>query len=53
MRTKNMLFKEFRKIIKDEVIKYKFRLDTRGSKPIYSVNKFINIFLEKLETNLS
>jgi hypothetical protein len=53
MKTKNMLFKEFRKIIKDEVIKYKFRLDTRGSKPIYSVNKFINIFLEKLETNLS
>jgi hypothetical protein len=41
MKTKIMLFKEFRKIIKDEFIKYKFRLDTRGSKPIYSVNKFI------------
>ena len=39
MKTKIMLFKEFRKIIKDEVITY--RLDTRGSKPIYSVNKFI------------
>jgi hypothetical protein len=53
MKNKSLLIKEFRKIIKDEVIKYKSKLDTRGSKPIYSVYKFINIFLEKLESNLS
>lgn len=50
---KKLFYNEFIKIIKTEVKKYKSSLDSRGAKPIYGINKYINIFLEKLESNLS
>ena len=50
---KKLFYNEFIKIIKTEVEKYKLSLDSRGVKPIYGINKYINIFLEKLESNLS
>ena len=53
MKNKKLFYAEFKKLIKNEVIKYKFTLDTRGCKPIYKITKYINIFLEKLESNLS
>lgn len=53
MRNKKLFFSDFRKFIRNEVIKYKLKLDARGSKPFYSITKYINVFLEKLESNLS
>ena len=50
---KKLFYNEFIKIIKTEVEKYKLSLDSRGVKPIYGINKYINIFLEKLESNLN
>ena len=39
--------------IKNEVIKYKRHLDTRGCKNKIDYKTFINIFIDKLETNLT
>ena len=39
--------------IKNEVIKYKKHLDTRGCKNKIDYKTFINIFIDKLETNLT
>jgi transposase len=53
MTNKNQYYSEFKKILKLQILKYKLSLDARGKKPIYSYNKYIKIFLEKLETGLS
>lgn len=53
MINKKLFYYEFKKLIKNEVQKYNAYLDSRGRKPIYKISKYINIFLEKLENNLS
>ena len=53
MKTKKLFYDEFKKIIKNEVDRYKLKLDFRGAKSIYKASRYIDIFLEKLESNLS
>ena len=50
---KKIYYLEFRKLLIIQVNKYKLKLDTRGKKPIYTYNRYIKIFLEKLESGLS
>ena len=47
------LIKEIIKIIIIEVNKYKKSLDSRGCKNKIDYKTFINIFIDKLETNLT
>ena len=47
------LIKEITKLIVYEVNKYKKSLDTRGRKNKIDYKTFINIFIDKLETNLT
>ena len=48
---KKILNYEIIYFIKNEVIKYKKHLDTRGCKNKIDYKTFINIFIDKLETN--
>lgn len=50
---KKSYYYEFNKLLIMQVNKYKLSLDTRGKKPVYSYNKYIKIFLEKLETGFN
>ena len=47
------LINEITKLIVYEVNKYKKSLDTRGCKNKIDYKTFINIFIDKLETNLT
>lgn len=50
---KKELFKEINNLILNEVKKYKKSLDTRGRKNKIKYTKFISVFINKLETNLT
>lgn len=50
---KKSYYLEFKKLLLKQVCKYKSKLDTRGKKPIYTYNRYIDIFIIKLETGLT
>lgn len=50
---KKLYLKEFKSLLLNQVLKYKSKLDSRGMKPIYNYNKYIDIYLFKLETGLT
>ena len=50
---RNKLIEELTILILEQVKLYKKSLDTRGRKNIYLYKEIINIFLTRLETNLT
>jgi len=50
---KKLYLSEFKSLLLNQVLKYKSKLDSRGMKPIYNYDKYIDIYLYKLETGLT
>ena len=50
---KKLYLSEFKSLLLKQVLKYKSKLDSRGSKPIYNYSKYIDIYLFKLESGLT
>jgi len=50
---KKLYLNEFKSLLLAQIKKYKSKLDSRGMKPKYNYNDYIDIYLFKLETGLS
>lgn len=50
---KKLYLNEYKSLLLTQIKKYKSKLDSRGLKPIYNYNDYIDIYLFKLETGLS